>query len=123
MSGKALRLKRIVSPADGRRVILPLDHGITLGPITGIERIQAAIDAGVRGGADAALVLHKGMMGCLEATTGPMPAMIMHLSASTNLGLSCYHKSTGGAVGLDLFHPGSADGRSIGEPALRRICA
>jgi class I fructose-bisphosphate aldolase len=97
MSGKRLRLKRIVSPADGRTVILPLDHGVTLGPIPGIEQIQATIAAGVRGGADA-LVLHKGMLGCLESTPGPMPAVIMHLSASTNLGPSCCHKVLIGSV-------------------------
>ncbi len=97
MSGKGLRLKRILSPADGRAVILPLDHGVTLGPIPGIERIHATIEAGVRGGADA-LVLHKGMLRCLESTTGRMPAVIMHLSASTKLGPSCYHKVLIGSV-------------------------
>jgi len=97
MSGKRLRLKRIISPVDGRAVILPLDHGVTMGPIPGIERIDATIEAGVRGGADA-LILHKGMLRCLESTTGPMPAVIMHLSASTKLGPSCYHKVLIGTV-------------------------
>ncbi|MHC1727331.1 MAG: 2-amino-3,7-dideoxy-D-threo-hept-6-ulosonate synthase [Syntrophobacteraceae bacterium] len=85
MSGKQLRLKRIVSPADGRAVIFPLDHGVTCGPIPGMERPAATVEAGIRGGADA-LVLHKGMLHCLESASGPLPGIIMHLSASTNLG-------------------------------------
>jgi predicted phospho-2-dehydro-3-deoxyheptonate aldolase len=97
MSGKRLRLKRIVSHADGRSVILPLDHGVTMGPIAGIERIDATIEAGVRGGADA-LILHKGMLRCLESATGRLPAVIMHLSASTELGPSCYRKVLVGSV-------------------------
>jgi len=110
MSGKELRLKRIVSPSDGRTVILPLDHGVTLGPIRGIEHIQATIEAGVSGGADA-LVLHKGMLGCLQLTTRQMPAVIMHLSASTSLGPSCQHKVLIGSVEEAIRR--GADGVSV----------
>jgi class I fructose-bisphosphate aldolase len=97
MSGKRLRLTRILSRIDGRSVILPLDHGVTLGPILGIERLEATVEAGCRGGADA-LILHKGMLRCLESATGRIPGMIMHLSASTELGPSCHHKVLVGTV-------------------------
>lgn len=97
MSGKALRLKRIISPVDGRAVIFPLDHGMTWGPLRGLERIADVIEAGVRGGADA-LVLHKGMLRCLEPVSVPVPGIIMHLSASTCMGPASYHKVLTGGV-------------------------
>ncbi len=97
MNGKNLRLKRIVSPADGRTVIFPLDHGVSRGPIEGLERIEQAIETGIRAGADA-LVLHKGMMRWLDSVPGPVPGIIMHLSASTSMGPSFYHKVLVGGV-------------------------
>lgn len=85
MSGKLLRLKRIISPTDGRTIIFPLDHGVTCGPIPGIDHMTGAVTAGIKGGADA-LVLHKGMLRCLDSAPATLPGIIMHLSASTNLG-------------------------------------
>ncbi|MEN6438089.1 MAG: 2-amino-3,7-dideoxy-D-threo-hept-6-ulosonate synthase [Syntrophobacter sp.] len=97
MIGKKLRLKRIISPRDGRTIIFPLDHGVARGPLPGLERIAGVVDAGIRAGADA-LVLHKGMLRCLEAAALPLPGIIMHLSASTSLGSSCSHKVLVGGV-------------------------
>lgn len=97
MSGKALRLKRIVSPVDGRTVIFPLDHGVSWGPLPGLERIAGVIDTGVKAGADA-IVLHKGMLRCLEPARGALPGIIMHLSASTSMGPAFYHKILAGSV-------------------------
>lgn len=36
--GKANRLARVFNPVDGNSVMLALDHGMALGPITGLER-------------------------------------------------------------------------------------
>jgi fructose-bisphosphate aldolase, class I len=97
MSGKELRLKRIISPVDGRTVIFPLDHGVSCGPLPGLERITNVIEKGIRGGADA-LVLHKGMLHCLESAGLPLPGVIMHLSASTGMGPSPCRKVLTGSV-------------------------
>jgi fructose-bisphosphate aldolase, class I len=97
MSGKKLRLKRIISPVDGRTVIFPLDHGVTWGPLPGLERIEDAVENGIRGGADA-LVLHKGMLRCLESAVRPLPGVVMHLSASTGMGPSPDRKVLTGTV-------------------------
>jgi class I fructose-bisphosphate aldolase len=97
MSGKELRIKRILSPFDGRTVIFPLDHGVSCGPIPGLERIEDAVGKGIRGGADA-LVLHKGMLRCLESAERPLPGLIMHLSASTDMGPSPHRKVLTGSV-------------------------
>jgi len=97
MSGKQLRLKRIISPVDGRTVLFPLDHGVSYGPLPGLECIDRAVDLGIRAGADA-LVLHKGMLRCLETAVSPLPGIIMHLSASTCIGPAICHKVLAGSV-------------------------
>jgi predicted phospho-2-dehydro-3-deoxyheptonate aldolase len=91
MNGKALRLKRLIAPHDGRMVILPMDHGVSCGPIPGLRHMDQAIRVGINGGADA-LVLHKGMLRALETGTRPLPGIILHLSASTQLGPAFHHK-------------------------------
>lgn len=97
MSGKNLRMKRLLRPMSGRTVIFPLDHGVSCGPIAGIEQIQEAIRMGIQGGADA-LVLHKGMLQLLESFAGRLPGIFMHLSASTQLGPSFHRKVLVGTV-------------------------
>jgi predicted phospho-2-dehydro-3-deoxyheptonate aldolase len=97
MNGKALRLKRLIAPHTGRMVILPMDHGVSCGPIPGLQRLEQAISVGIRGGADA-LVLHKGMMPYLETVPQALPGIFLHLSASTQLGPAFHHKVLVGSV-------------------------
>lgn len=85
MGGKALRLKRFQRWSSGRMVILPLDHGVSSGPISGIQRLQETVQCGVQCGADA-LVLYKGMLKFLDPLNGVLPGVFVHLSASTQLG-------------------------------------
>lgn len=83
--GKSVRLKRIFSAESNRTIILPLDHGITMGPINGIvnpNKLLASIEScGVNG-----IVLHKGL--AIKATQfiNRNTSLIVHLSASTNIG-------------------------------------
>jgi predicted phospho-2-dehydro-3-deoxyheptonate aldolase len=84
MTGKKIRLERIINPRTGKTVIVPMDHGVTLGPISGIHRIQEAVAAATMGGADA-VVLHKGMVKAIRSAFDPSLGLIVHLSASTNL--------------------------------------
>jgi class I fructose-bisphosphate aldolase len=97
MSGKTLRLKRFIRKRNGRIVILPLDHGVSCGPIAGLTRMGDTISMGVRGGTDA-LVLHKGMLRYLEPIDPPLPGVFLHLSASTQLGPSFHSKVLVGSV-------------------------
>lgn len=110
MSGKTLRLKRFRDSATGRMVILPLDHGVSLGPIAGLERPEQAIRMGVREGADA-LVLCKGMLRFLEGMNERLPGIFMHLSAGTQLGPAPHHKVLVGSVEEALRR--GADGVSM----------
>jgi len=84
MTGKKIRLERIINPRTGKTVIVPMDHGVTLGPISGIHRIQEAVAAASLGGADA-VVLHKGMVKAIGSAFDPSLGLIIHLSASTSL--------------------------------------
>ncbi|MEN6487072.1 MAG: 2-amino-3,7-dideoxy-D-threo-hept-6-ulosonate synthase [Syntrophobacteraceae bacterium] len=110
MNGRELRLKRFIAPYDGRTVVFPLDHGVTCGPVHGLEYLENAVLAGVRGGADG-LVLHKGMLACLRSVRERLPGIFMHLSASTLLGTSGTHKVLVGTVEEALRR--GADGVSV----------
>lgn len=93
-TGTAARLERVGT--GGRYVIIPMDHGITLGAVTGLKDIESTIDAITRGGADAVLT-----------QTGIAPRVhphkngagfIAHLNGSTVVGPDTNDKRTTGSV-------------------------
>ena len=110
MSGKMLRLKRFQSSPDGRIVILPLDHGVSCGPLPGLERPEKVIRMGIQESVDG-LVMHKGMLKFLENMAGPLPGLFVHLSASSQLGPAVHHKVLIGTVAEAIRR--GADGVSI----------
>jgi len=85
MIGKQIRLERIVNRDSAKSVIIPMDHGITMGPIPGIVNIRESIAKVVDGGANA-IILHKGMVCAGHRGKGKDVGLIVHLSASTVLG-------------------------------------
>ncbi len=84
MIGKQIRMERIINPHTKRTVIVPMDHGVSVGPITGIGRIKDVVKEVAMGGADS-VILHKGMIKAIRDAYTPDLALIVHLSASTNL--------------------------------------
>ena len=84
MLGKDIRLERIVDRDSGRTVIVPMDHGVTLGPIPGLADMRTAVTNIVSGGANA-ILMHKGMVGAGHRKAGRDVGLIIHLSASTVL--------------------------------------
>ena len=82
--GKSIRLERIVNRDTGRAIIVPLDHGVSVGPIEGITDMRQAVTNIVAGGANAVL-MHKGVVRCGHRARGRDVGLIIHLSASTNL--------------------------------------
>ncbi len=82
--GKRIRTERIVDRNTGRTVIVPMDHGISMGPIKGLRSMKDAIQRVAEGGANA-IVEHKGMVGEGHRGTGKDIGLIIHLSASTSL--------------------------------------
>ncbi|NPB06172.1 MAG: class I fructose-bisphosphate aldolase family protein [Aquificae bacterium] len=81
--GKEIRLERIVNRETGRTIIVPMDHGVSSGPIEGIVNVKEAVDKVARGGANA-VVLHKGMVRAGHRKSGRDIGLIVHLSASTD---------------------------------------
>lgn len=78
-------MERIMNRKDGRTIIIPMDHGISVGPIPGLEDLTKAVDSVVKGGADAVL-MHKGMVGSGHRGYGRDVGLIIHLSGSTSKG-------------------------------------
>jgi fructose-bisphosphate aldolase/2-amino-3,7-dideoxy-D-threo-hept-6-ulosonate synthase len=78
--GKERRLKRIIQQ-DNKTVIVPMDHGVTIGPIQGITNMQQTINQLIAGKADAVLV-HKGIAKRVN-TNGT--GLIVMLSGISNL--------------------------------------
>ncbi len=78
MNGIAKRLARILR-TDGRTVIVPMDHGVTLGPVAGLENMRLTISNLLRAKVDA-FVLHKGIA---STTKTGNAGLIVHVSAST----------------------------------------
>jgi len=84
MIGKRIRLERIIDRNSGRTVIIPMDHGVTAGPMAGLIDLEETIHAVARGGANA-IVIHKGWAGKGYLHNGKKMGLIIHLSASTRM--------------------------------------
>ncbi|MFV8780968.1 class I fructose-bisphosphate aldolase [Microbulbifer sp. SA54] len=76
------RWQRFVDPQSGRALIVPLDHGLTMGPISGIARPED-IFSWVNSGAVTGVVLHKGLAARLA---GDLECgLVVHLTGSLSL--------------------------------------
>jgi len=83
--GKRIRLERIIDRKSRRTVIVPMDHGLSMGPIAGLEDMTSIINKIAAGGANA-VVLHKGIIRAGHRGYGKDLGLIIHLSGSTSLG-------------------------------------
>lgn len=84
MQGKEIRMKRLFKHSN-RMFIVPMDHGISAGPISGLVDIREAVKSVAEGGADAVIV-HKGLVRRIADYVSPAGCeLIVHLSASTDL--------------------------------------
>ncbi len=86
MPSKKALLSKIINPLSGRTVIVPMDHGVTDGPIPGLLKMDETIKRVKEGGADA-IIIHKGIFKLYKEVIGDLPALI-HISASTGMGVS-----------------------------------
>lgn len=84
MIGKRIRLERIIDRNSRRTVIVPMDHGVTVGPIEGLTDMREAIGKVVTGGANA-ILMHKGIVRAGHRGAGKDVGLIIHLSAGTSL--------------------------------------
>jgi predicted phospho-2-dehydro-3-deoxyheptonate aldolase len=84
MIGKKIRLERIINRNTGRSIIVPMDHGVTVGPIEGLIDMPTTVDRVAAGGANA-ILMHKGLVDKGHRNSGQDIGLIVHLSASTVL--------------------------------------
>jgi len=85
MRGKEIRLERIMDRNTRKTVIVPMDHGVTNGPIEGLIDLGRAVDLVAEGGANAVLG-HVGLALHGHRRSGRDIGLIMHISASTAIG-------------------------------------
>jgi len=84
MIGKTIRMERIMNRDTGNTVIVPMDHGVSVGPIKGLCNVKEMVDKVAEGGANA-IILHKGLVAPGHRRKGRDVGLIIHLSAGTSL--------------------------------------
>ncbi|UAL08007.1 MAG: 2-amino-3,7-dideoxy-D-threo-hept-6-ulosonate synthase [Candidatus Methanogranum gryphiswaldense] len=92
MYGKSIRMERIVDRNTGNCVIVPMDHGVSIGPVEGLIDMKKTVDDVANGGATAVL-MHKGLIRFSHRTSGRDIGLILHLSASTDIGVTSTSKT------------------------------
>jgi len=84
MIGKQIRLERIIDRNSHKTVIIPMDHGVTIGPVAGLADMRSTVAKVVAGGANA-ILMHKGMVRAGHRGGGRDVGLIIHLSGGTSL--------------------------------------
>lgn len=86
--GKAIRLERLMNRFTKKTIIIPMDHGVSIGTVKGLENMPKIVNQVANGGANAVL-LHSGIAGAghraSQGVSGKDIGLIVHLSASTTL--------------------------------------
>ena len=87
MLGKQKRLATILS--NGKAIMVPMDHGLSDGPVTGLVNMDHTINEVVSGGASA-VIIHKGIIKSLK--TVPSTGLVLHSSGGTSVQLDTNNK-------------------------------
>jgi fructose-bisphosphate aldolase/2-amino-3,7-dideoxy-D-threo-hept-6-ulosonate synthase len=82
--GKIIRLERIFNKESEKTVIIPMDHGVSSGPLEGLTDMKKIVNLVADGGANA-VVEHKGIVRHGHRGYGKDIGLIVHLSAGTSL--------------------------------------
>ncbi|RJS76352.1 fructose-bisphosphate aldolase [Candidatus Bathyarchaeota archaeon] len=82
--GKAIRLERIMNRETGKTIIVPMDHGVTLGPVRGLLDMAEMVNKVAEGGANAVLG-HIGLPLYGHRRYGRDIGLILHLMGSSIL--------------------------------------
>jgi fructose-bisphosphate aldolase/2-amino-3,7-dideoxy-D-threo-hept-6-ulosonate synthase len=81
-AGKTARLARIGT--GGRYLVVPMDHGLTLGAVEGLVDLGSTVEAVASGGADAVLT-QRGVADRVHPNVGGA-GYVVHLNGSTDIG-------------------------------------
>ena len=82
--GKKIRIERIMHRESRNIVIIPMDHGLSDGPIKGLINVADSINKVADGGADA-ILMQKGIVTHGHRGYGHDVGLIVHMSASTSI--------------------------------------
>ena len=93
-TGTRARLERLGT--DGRYVVVPMDHGITMGAVKGLKDLEGTVDAITRGGADSVLT-QRGVADRVHPNKNGA-GYIVHLNGSTTIGPDEHDKRMTGTV-------------------------
>ena len=105
--GKKIRMERIIKRNNGRTIIVPMDHGVSMGRVDGLIDMRETVSELAEGGVDAVL-MHKGLVRCGYRSRGKDVGLIIHLSASTDLSPSPNRKCLVGTVEEAIRHGADA---------------
>lgn len=78
--GKIIRLQKLQDTTSGAYLLVPIDHGFTIGPVTGLIDPSLIVKKVVQGGATG-IVVHKGLVRHIHSELHKTPLLI-HLSGS-----------------------------------------
>jgi fructose-bisphosphate aldolase/2-amino-3,7-dideoxy-D-threo-hept-6-ulosonate synthase len=84
MRGKEIRLERIMNRNTKKTIIVPMDHGVSDGPIAGLIDMGQTVNLVADGGANA-VIGHVGLALHGHRQGGRDIGLILHLSGSTKL--------------------------------------
>jgi fructose-bisphosphate aldolase, class I len=120
------RLSRIFRP-DGHTFIVAIDHGMTEGPVKGLESIAAVIPALIAGGADAVLTSY-GTAVRFEQALAPLGLILRIDGSTTSLGSltpagSFYSVADALRIGADAVVASAFPATAQEELSLRSLAA
>lgn len=81
MASNGIRSTRLATPG-GSMIMVPLDHGISIGPVAGIQDPAPILEHARAGGATCVTV-HKGLVAAAARHAGQL-GILLHLSASSD---------------------------------------
>ena len=84
-------MEKIFDRRTRKTVMVPMDHGITLGPVKGLVNVKDIMRCAIDGGANA-LIMHKGIVKDCYINCPKTSGLIIHLSASTSLSVDPDYK-------------------------------
>lgn len=86
-----LKMKRLFDQRTKKTIMVPMDHGITLGPVKGLENVREVMRCAIDGGANV-LIMRKGIVNDCYVHCARASWLIIHLSASTSLSVDPDYK-------------------------------
>ncbi|MHA2089969.1 MAG: 2-amino-3,7-dideoxy-D-threo-hept-6-ulosonate synthase [Candidatus Kariarchaeaceae archaeon] len=98
--GKTLRFRRLVDKS-GPLLMVPLDHGYTLGPVKGLVNTKKTVEDVFSGGASCVIV-HKGLARSLTNSIPAERGLLIHVSGSTSHSPNPNLKVLTGSVGTAI---------------------